>query len=204
MENIFIRPPPSEDFVYYSIYFPFANSEDKNQAIIFLKETSALIISELHQFLNVYIWQKDAFNLRISSTANSDISVYQQTGYSTNAYPTQSQPNTYGQLITNDYTQISTTNYPVAASTYVPSGQQATMIYNQQRQYNPSQTTSSYQYLTQPQYGTYPQNIQYAQSTTGQSTTQSAVQVSMQTIGQSAIQSTGQLQGKKSRFINYI
>nr|CAG8483637.1 5465_t:CDS:10 [Entrophospora candida] len=65
MENIFIRPPPSEDFVYYSIYFPFANSEDKNQAIIFLKETSALIISELHQFLNVYIWQKDAFNLRI-------------------------------------------------------------------------------------------------------------------------------------------
>ncbi|CAJ0626013.1 12631_t:CDS:10 [Entrophospora sp. SA101] len=129
-----------------------------------------------------------------SSTANSDISVYQQTGYSTNAYPTQSQPNTYGQLITNDYTQISTTNYPVAASTYVPSGQQATMIYNQQRQYNPSQTTSSYQYLTQPQYGTYPQNIQYAQSTTGQSTTQSAVQVSMQTIGQSAIQSTGQLQ----------
>ncbi|CAJ0751829.1 5506_t:CDS:2, partial [Entrophospora sp. SA101] len=32
------------------------------------------------------------------------------------------------------------------------------------------------------------------QSTTGQSTTQSAVQVSMQTIGQSAIQSTGQLQ----------
>ncbi|CAG8591663.1 8006_t:CDS:10 [Funneliformis caledonium] len=62
METLFHNLPPSEDQVYYSIYFPFPSTSDHES---FLQETSALIISELSQYLNGYIWQKDSFQLKI-------------------------------------------------------------------------------------------------------------------------------------------
>ncbi|CAG8721668.1 8399_t:CDS:2, partial [Cetraspora pellucida] len=55
----------SEDTVYYSLYFPFSSSIQPSDQTSSLQETSALILSELHQFLNGYIWHKDKFQLRI-------------------------------------------------------------------------------------------------------------------------------------------
>ncbi|RIB04967.1 SGT1 protein [Gigaspora rosea] len=55
----------SEDTVYYSFYFPFSSSIQPLDQTSFLQEKSALILSELHQFLNGYIWHKDKFQLRI-------------------------------------------------------------------------------------------------------------------------------------------
>ncbi|KAF0492700.1 SGT1-domain-containing protein [Gigaspora margarita] len=55
----------SEDTVYYSLYFPFSSSIQPLDQTSFLQEKSALILSELHQFLNGYIWHKDKFQLRI-------------------------------------------------------------------------------------------------------------------------------------------
>ncbi|CAG8731529.1 4350_t:CDS:1, partial [Dentiscutata heterogama] len=55
----------SEDTVYYSLYFPFSSSIQSLDQTSFLQEKSALILSELNQFLNGYIWHKDKFHLRI-------------------------------------------------------------------------------------------------------------------------------------------
>ncbi|GES93477.1 protein ecdysoneless homolog [Rhizophagus clarus] len=61
MESIFNKLPNSEDAVVYSIYFPLPTSDQ----ISFLQENSVLILSDLNQYLNGYIWQKDPFELRI-------------------------------------------------------------------------------------------------------------------------------------------
>lgn len=61
MESIFDNLLNSEDAVVYSIYFPLPTSDQ----ISFLQEISTLILSELNQYLNEYIWQKDPFELRI-------------------------------------------------------------------------------------------------------------------------------------------
>ncbi|RHZ61180.1 hypothetical protein Glove_349g126 [Diversispora epigaea] len=88
MDSIFHHPPPSEDYVSYSLYFPppsppppdtnnadtnnnanTNNSDTKNDSINdyikFLQENIVLILSELNQFLDGYIWQKELFKLRI-------------------------------------------------------------------------------------------------------------------------------------------
>lgn len=52
----------SVDAVVYSIYFPLPTSDQ----ISFLQEISTLILSDLNQYLNEYIWQKDPFELRIA------------------------------------------------------------------------------------------------------------------------------------------
>ncbi|CAG8433446.1 1783_t:CDS:10 [Diversispora eburnea] len=76
MDSIFHHPPPSEDYVSYSLYFPppspspdTNNADTKNDSINdyikFLQENIVLILSELNQFLNGYIWQKESFRLRI-------------------------------------------------------------------------------------------------------------------------------------------
>ncbi|CAI2171851.1 14211_t:CDS:10 [Funneliformis geosporum] len=62
METLFHNLPPSEDQVYYSIYFPFPSTSNHES---FLQETSALILSELSQYLKGYIWQKDSFQLKL-------------------------------------------------------------------------------------------------------------------------------------------
>jgi hypothetical protein len=61
MESIFNNLPSSEDAVVYSIYFLLPISDQ----ISFLQEISTLILSDLNQCLNGYIWQKDPFELRI-------------------------------------------------------------------------------------------------------------------------------------------
>ena len=58
METIFHNLTPSEDQVYYCIYFP-------SDQISFLQEISTLILSDLSQYLDGYIWQKDSFQLNI-------------------------------------------------------------------------------------------------------------------------------------------
>jgi hypothetical protein len=62
METPFHNLPPSEDAAVYSIYFPLSTSDQ----ISFLKETSTFILSELNQYLDGYIWQKDSFQLRVT------------------------------------------------------------------------------------------------------------------------------------------
>ena len=68
METLFNNLPPSEDAVVYSIYFPLSASDQ----ISFLKETSALIFSDLNQYLDGYIWQKDSFQLRFAKNESGN------------------------------------------------------------------------------------------------------------------------------------
>ncbi|RIA99050.1 SGT1 protein [Glomus cerebriforme] len=62
METLFNNLPQLEDAIVYSIYFPLPTLDQ----ISFLRETSVLILSELNQYLDGYIWQKDSFELRIA------------------------------------------------------------------------------------------------------------------------------------------
>uniref|UniRef100_U9TR31 SGT1-domain-containing protein n=1 Tax=Rhizophagus irregularis (strain DAOM 181602 / DAOM 197198 / MUCL 43194) TaxID=747089 RepID=U9TR31_RHIID len=62
MESMFDNLLSSVDAVVYSIYFPLPTSDQ----ISFLQEISTLILSDLNQYLNEYIWQKDPFELRIA------------------------------------------------------------------------------------------------------------------------------------------
>ncbi|CAG8564417.1 8765_t:CDS:2, partial [Acaulospora morrowiae] len=65
MDSVFRHHSPTEDCVFYSLYFPRSSEDSDDRFFEFLQETSALILSELDQFLNGYIWQKEPFGLRI-------------------------------------------------------------------------------------------------------------------------------------------
>ncbi|CAG8527388.1 2869_t:CDS:10 [Acaulospora morrowiae] len=65
MDSVFRHHSPTEDCVFYYLYFPRSSDDSDDRFFEFLQETSALILSELDQFLNGYIWQKEPFGLRI-------------------------------------------------------------------------------------------------------------------------------------------
>ena len=57
MQEFFTRPPPSEDYVQYSIYIP------EQRDICSLQQQATLMSSFVLPYTQDYIWQKDAFGL---------------------------------------------------------------------------------------------------------------------------------------------
>ena len=51
------------DCVYYCIYFPVPDVVDKQ--VESLQEKLTLILGEIQQFVDDYIWQKDPFRLKV-------------------------------------------------------------------------------------------------------------------------------------------
>ncbi|OAD78580.1 SGT1 transcription factor [Phycomyces blakesleeanus NRRL 1555(-)] len=58
------------DYVQYSIYLP--PKQDKQSNLKMLRETCALIHSQLQNYLDGYLWQKDRFNLCIAYDEKND------------------------------------------------------------------------------------------------------------------------------------
>ncbi|TPX49274.1 hypothetical protein SeMB42_g02655 [Synchytrium endobioticum] len=65
MQEFFLRPPPSEDYVQYSIYFP------GQQDTTYLQQQATLMSSFVLPYTQGYIWHKDAFGLLLAANTST-------------------------------------------------------------------------------------------------------------------------------------